>query len=260
MKLFYRKAGSGPPLLIHHGLFGSSDNWVRMMGQLSKHFTVIVPDERNHGRSPHSDRFDYTVLRNDAIELLQNEGLDHAYVAGHSMGGKIAMEMALYAPDIVKKLIVLDISPRAYPIRHEFIIRGLKSLKVESLKSRKDADEQLGRYIPEQRIRQFLLKNLARQGDGGFKWKINLKAIEENLRNIGKAQMPVHPVNVPALFIGGGNSDYITSLDEALIHQIFPTARIEILPGAGHWLHAEEQEKVYRLMTAFLLEAQLNHE
>jgi pimeloyl-ACP methyl ester carboxylesterase len=257
LKLFYRKSGNGPPLLILHGLFGSSDNWVSMMSMLKDHFTVIVPDERNHGRSPHSDRFDYEAMRDDALELLEAEGLKSAYVAGHSMGGKVAMEMAIQAPEAVKKLIVLDISPKSYPIRHEFILRGLKSMNLASIKSRQEADDQLASYIGEQRIRQFLLKNLTRQSDGRFKWKINLSAIEENIQNIGKAQFAEKPVKVPSLFIGGEKSDYITSEDENLIRRIFPVSRIVMVPGAGHWLHAERPDTVYRLITEFLLKTKL---
>lgn len=254
MKLYYRKTGTGPTLLILHGLFGSSDNWVSMAGQLSKHFTVIVPDERNHGRSPHADVFDYRTLRDDAIELLLSEGSDQAYVAGHSMGGKVAMEMAISAAEIVKKLIVLDISPREYPLRHQFILQGLNALDVGNMKTRQEADEQLAGYIQERHIRQFLLKNLARKKTGGFKWKINLPAIEAGLHNIGKAQTSEHPVTMPALFIGGKNSDYIDQVDKQQIHSLFTNARIEMIPDAGHWLHAEQPVKVYRLMTEFLLE------
>ena len=238
--------------MILHGLFGSSDNWVSMMGMLKNHFTVIVPDLRSHGRSPHSDAFNYQVLRDDAVELLKDLGIEEAFVAGHSMGGKVAMEMAIHTPGLVKKLVVLDISPRAYPIRHQFIIRGLNSIEIESLKTRQEADEQLARYIREQRIRQFLLKNLARQESGGFRWKINLPVIEKNLYHIGKPQSPDQPVPIPALFIGGKQSDYITPPDRELIHKIFPLARIEMIQGAGHWLHAEKPDVVYGLITGFL--------
>ncbi len=243
--------------MILHGLFGSSDNWVSMMSMLKDHFTVIVPDERNHGRSPHSDRFDYKAMRDDALELLEAEGLKSAFVAGHSMGGKVAMEMAIHAPETVKKLIVLDISSKAYPIRHEFILHGLKSMNLASIKSRQEADAQLAPYIAEPRIRQFLLKNLRRQADGSFEWKINLNTIEENIQNIGKAQSAEKPVKVPSLFIGGEKSDYITPEDETMIRRIFPISRIVMVPGAGHWLHAERPDMVYRLITEFLLETKL---
>ncbi len=254
MKLFYRKSGSGPPLLILHGLFGSSDNWVSIARQLSDNFTVIVPDERNHGRSPHSDIFDYNSLRTDAMEILQTEGYDQASVAGHSMGGKIAMEMAIYAPEIVKKLVVLDISPRKYPLRHQFILQGLNALDIGNIKTRQEADEQLSGYITDLHIRQFLLKNLARKKNGGFKWKINLPAIEANLHHIGEAQTSENPISTPVLFIGGKNSDYIGQTDKKQIHTLFSNAQIEMIPDAGHWLHAEQPEKICRLITKFLLE------
>ena len=253
MKLFYKKTGSGPPLLILHGLFGSSDNWVSIARQLSDNFTVIVPDERNHGRSPHSDIFDYNSLRTDAIELLQTEGYDQAFVAGHSMGGKVAMEMAIYAPEIVKKIVVLDISPRKYPLRHQFILQGLNALDIGNMKTRQEADEQLSGYIQNQSIRQFLLKNLARKKNGGFKWKINLPVIESSLLHIGEAQTSEHSISTPAFFIGGKNSDYIGQADKKQIHELFTNAQIEMIPDAGHWLHAEQPVKICQLMTKFLL-------
>jgi len=254
LKLFYRKTGNGPMLLILHGLFGSSDNWVSIARQLSDNFTVIVPDERNHGRSPHSDIFDYNTLRDDALELLHDTGIDQAYVAGHSMGGKVAIEMAIYAPEIVKKLVILDISPRKYPLRHQFILQGLNALDIGNMKTRQEADEQLSGYIQNQNIRQFLLKNLSRKKNGGFKWKINLPVIEASLHHIGEAQTSEHPISTPALFIGGKNSDYIGQTDEQQIHTLFSNARVEMIPDAGHWLHAEQPVKICRLIKNFLLE------
>ena len=174
MKLNFKKTGSGPPLVILHGLFGSLDNWFSIAKELVEHYTLYLIDQRNHGDSPHAEVWNYAVMVEDLKELLDAEGLGKVFLMGHSMGGKTVMNFAMKYPDRVQKLIVADIAPRYYPIHHQAILEGLNSLDLKSIQSRKEADEQLALFIPELGVRQFLLKSLTR-GSEGFAWKINLK-------------------------------------------------------------------------------------
>ena len=171
MKLNYKKSGSGPPLVILHGLFGSLDNWFSIAKELVEHYTLYLVDQRNHGDSPHAEEWNYAVMVEDLKELIDDEGLEKIYLMGHSMGGKTVMKFAVTYPERVEKLIVADIAPRFYPIHHQTILEGLNSLNLNQIKSRKEADDQLAQYIPELGVRQFLLKSLTRDSEG-FAWKI----------------------------------------------------------------------------------------
>jgi pimeloyl-ACP methyl ester carboxylesterase len=251
MKLNFRKYGEGTPLIILHGVFGSSDNWQTLGKDFSEHFTTYLVDQRNHGKSPHSDTFDYEVMAEDINELMSDEGLDRAFIMGHSMGGKTAMKFASLYPEKVEKLIVVDISPRFYPPHHQIILQGFRSVNLDQLESRKQADDEMAEVIHSVMIRQFLLKNLSRDNNG-FSWKINLDAIEANIGNIGKGLDEQEGYTEETLFIGGSKSDYITEADHADIKARFPKARIEMVDGAGHWVHAEKPRKLYELVVEFL--------
>lgn len=251
MKLHFRKYGDGKPLIILHGVFGSSDNWQTLGKDFSEHFATYLVDQRNHGKSPHSDTFDYDVMADDIRELMEDEGLDRAFIMGHSMGGKTAMKFASAHPEKVERLIVVDISPRYYPPHHQVIIQGFRSVDLAHLESRKQADEQMARVIHSFMIRQFLLKNLSRNGDG-FNWKINLDSIEANLENIGKGLDKNENFAGATLFIGGSQSDYITVDDHADIRSHFSNVTIEMVQGAGHWVHAEKPKELYSLVYEFL--------
>lgn len=251
MKLHFRAFGNGDPLIILHGVFGSSDNWQTVGKELSMRFKVFLVDQRNHGNSPHSDEFDYNVMADDILELMLSEGIDQAHILGHSMGGKVAMTFATRYPERVKKLIVVDISPRHYEPHHAQIFRAFRSLKLDMLKSRQEADEQMSYTIPEFGVRQFILKNLTREGDT-FVWKLNLDVIEKNADKIGEELAEDDWFNGHVLFIGGGNSKYIQESDHARIRQHFPNAIIKMVPGAGHWVHAEQPKTLTRFVTEFL--------
>lgn len=251
MKLFYRKTGSGCPIFILHGLFGSSDNWLGIAKVLSSHYTVYIPDQRNHGRSPHSNVWNYEVMAADIKSLVEAEGLKEIWVLGHSMGGKVAMELAIKYPGMLRKIMVLDIGPKSYPIRHRYIIDGLKSIDLSSITKRSEADKQLSEYIPSKPVRQFLLKNLERGNDGSFNWKINLDVIDQNIEVAGKPQTATIPVNNEILFLRGSQSDYILDSDLEQIQQLFPAAEFETIQNAGHWMHAEQPEAVMNAVKRF---------
>ena len=252
MKLHFKKFGSGDPILILHGLFGISDNWITIAKNLAKNYLVYVLDMRNHGRSPHTAAFTYSDMVEDVYEFLTDMNLRQVSIIGHSMGGKTAMSFALEYPHRLNKLVIIDISPRKYPIFHKNIIEGLLALDISSLNSRKDADVQLTEKISSRRIRQFLLKNLTRNDDGFFTWRINLPVIAENLSEIGAEIKSKSSFSNPTLFIRGGNSEYIGESDFQLIQNHFTNSEIITIPGTSHWVHSEAPEEVFKVIDAFL--------
>lgn len=251
MKLNYRKVGEGKPLVILHGLFGSADNWFSIARELDKEFTMYLVDQRNHGDSPHDDEWNYEVMVEDLKELLDEEALEKVYLMGHSMGGKTVMNFALKYPERVEKLIVADIAPRYYPVHHESILEGLNSLNLNTINSRKEADDALANYISEPGIRQFLLKSLGRDADG-FVWKINLPVITKNIENVGEALPEGESFEGPTLFLAGANSHYIQQKDLPEMLDFFPNYKLEFVQNAGHWLHAEQPHAVVEEIRRFL--------
>uniref|UniRef100_UPI004047F48E alpha/beta fold hydrolase n=1 Tax=Algoriphagus sp. TaxID=1872435 RepID=UPI004047F48E len=251
MQLNFKKSGSGPPLVILHGLFGSLDNWFSIAKELVEHYTLYLVDQRNHGDSPHSTEWNYGVMVEDLLELLDAEGLDSVYLMGHSMGGKTVMNFAVQYPERVSKLIVGDIAPRYYPIHHQVILEGLNALDLSQLQSRKEADDLLAPYIPELGIRQFLLKSLGRDTNG-FAWKINLSVITQHIEEVGKALDEETVFEGPTLFLGGANSSYIQEKDLPDMKRHFPNCTWISIPNAGHWLHAEQPQAVVAAMRKFL--------
>ncbi|MCP4460247.1 MAG: alpha/beta fold hydrolase [Cytophagales bacterium] len=251
MKLHFRSFGQGDPLIVLHGVFGSSDNWQTVGKELSARFKVYLVDQRNHGSSPHSDEFDYNVMTDDILELMLNENIEQAHLIGHSMGGKVAMTFAARYPDKVNKLIVVDIAPKYYEPHHARIFRGFRSIKLDQIKTRNEADVQMSHRIPETTVRQFILKNLSRDKEG-FIWKLNLDVIEQNAEQIGEALSEEDWFNGHVLFLAGTRSDYIQDEDLQVIRQHFPNAEVKKITGAGHWIHAEQPKSLVRLVFDFL--------
>ena len=250
-QLFFRTLGEGKPLVILHGLFGSSDNWLTLGKRYAEDYKVYLVDQCNHGQSFHDEEFTYESMAGDLNEFFDAQNLDKAHVLGHSMGGKTAMVFATTWPGKVDKLIVADIGPQSYPVHHATILKGLFAVKPESLTSRKEADERLAVHVPEMGVRQFLLKNLMRTGDG-FGWKINLDAIASQIEQIGKGLNQNTSYTQPTLFVRGSKSDYIKDSDINLIHSIFTSCQLATIEGAGHWLHAERPAEFFDLTIDFL--------
>lgn len=252
MDLHFRKSGEhGPTLMILHGLFGSSDNWQTLGRELANDFQVYLVDQRDHGRSPHSDAIDYQKMANDIQELIQREGLAEVNLIGHSMGGKTAMTFAQRFPELLNKLVVVDIGPRVYEDRHSFILEGVLSADLEQLASRKAVEEHLGAYIPEPGVRQFIMKNLYWVEDRKLGWRANFKLLKRDLSNIVASISPDR-VEVPTLFIRGGASDYILKEDIPAIKEQFPRSQFETVPFAGHWVHVQAPEDFLRMVRDFL--------
>jgi len=254
MELYFKKYGeSGPPLLILHGLLGASGNWHTLsQKRFSEHFQVYAVDQRNHGRSPHSERFGYAAMAEDVRDLIEREDLPPAHLLGHSMGGKTAMHAALRFPERVDRLVVADMAPRAYPPHHREILNALADLDLARHDERDSIDEALAERIPSKPVRQFLLKNLDYDSEGGYSWKMNLDAISASYENVNAAVESDTPFEGPALFVRGEQSGYVMGDDEDDIRALFPQAEIVTVEGAGHWLHADEPQAFAGTVMDFL--------
>ncbi|MDE0470569.1 MAG: alpha/beta fold hydrolase [Ekhidna sp.] len=252
MKLHFKTIGTGKPLIILHGIFGSSDNWQTLGKDFAKYANVYLVDLRNHGKSPHSDEFNYKTMVEDIVELLDDEGLEKVNLLGHSMGGKVAMYLAALHPEKIERLVVVDIAPKYYPPHHQQIFDGFHSVNLTTLKSRKDADEQMTAAIPNFAVRQFILKNLYRDTKGNFKWKLNIEAIEKGVKEVGTSLKADVSFEGHSLFIAGSKSDYIVDDDYQMIQSLFPHAEIITINGAGHWVHAEKPDELRESVLNFL--------
>lgn len=251
MKLFFRVNGEGKPIVILHGLFGSSDNWLTQAKLFSENYKVYTIDLRNHGQSPHHDEFTYAGMVDDLKAFFEEQNLSDVILIGHSMGGKAAMNFALAHPEFISHLVVVDIAPRFYDLEHYVIADGLAAIPVERISSRNEAEEILREYVSDSGTRQFLLKNLQRKAEGGFTWKINLPVIREQLANIGVDLQYEGDFNKPTLFIRGRHSSYVLDSDWPRIKQIFPHAKLETME-TGHWVQAEKPQEFVRLVTDWL--------
>jgi len=263
--LNFKKFGEGEPLIIMHGLYGSSDNWVSIARELMQYFSVYIIDLRNHGASPHLPEHNYNVMVNDLVEFMNDNEINRAIIMGHSMGGKVAMFFAAMHPERVKKLVVVDISPRSYEFDkgdrqiadHREILGALALLDLQYVKNRDEVNELLAKAIPSARVRQFLLKNIRRHKDKSFHWKINIDVLNQNLQSIliglEDEKDALGMFTNRALFIKGGNSNYIKNDDEVMIKEYFKNAQIATIQGASHWLHAEKPDELVSVVKSFIL-------
>lgn len=252
-QLYSRVRGEGFPILVLHGLFGSSDNLGSVATALASNYQTHALDLRNHGRSFHHEDMDYSSMAQDLLRYMDMNSLKEVIVLGHSMGGKVAMSLALLSPERIKALIVADISPVTYQAgRHDSIFKALFSLYETDIHSRAEADNYLAEHVEEPGIRQFLLKNLKPISGGGFELKLNLPAIKESYDNIMSGQFSESPYLGEVLFIAGEQSDYIKMEHKSHTLSLFPNAQMRIIPGASHWLHAEKPESFIRICERFL--------
>ncbi|MFH1119085.1 MAG: alpha/beta fold hydrolase [Bacteroidota bacterium] len=254
MKLFYRHFGEGRPIIILHGIFGISDNWVTLGKRLADKFSVYIPDMRNHGQSPHSPSFNYAAMADDLLEFIEDHGIENPVIIGHSMGGKVAMTFALEHPGLLEKLVVVDISPRKYPGRnvHFDMISAMMKVDFEVLHTREEVETMMVQSIPDKRIRLFVMKNLYRKTRHTFDWRLNLPAISANMDYIFEGIESSLKYPGPVLFVKGGKSDYIQDEDLRLILRNFPEAKLMTIASASHWVHADAPDELCRLFSLFL--------
>ncbi len=258
MELYYRKEGKGPVIVIVHGLYGSSDNWMNMGKKLAEDHTVYMIDQRNHGRSPFAGGNSYDDMKADLAEFFQKHKIEKATLLGHSMGGKTAMWFAADYPEKTEKLVIADIAPRDYLQHgdssqyhlHRNILMALMELDISRMKRRTDANDLLSKKIDDARIRKFLLKNITKdKSTRQYRWRLNVEVLYEYLDEIVGGvnrewfddRIPI--TGYPVIFIRGLNSNYITGEDIPQIREIYPDASVVDIPGAGHWLHAEKPDE-----------------
>ena len=254
MQLNFKKIGeTGKSIIILHGVFGFLDNWLTVGKHISDQgFQVYLVDQRNHGRSPHEGALDYPTFAKDLKEFLEQQSLSNPILLGHSMGGKTVMEYAVTYPDTYEKLIIADIGPKAYPIHHAKILKGLNAIRLEDIENRQQADDALAEYEPILAVRQFLLKNLYRKEEGGFGWRFNLPLLTSDMAKVGAAIVSDKPVETPALFMRGDKSDYILDEDWDDILKIFPNAKLETIENSGHWIQAEQPKAFVQSLLNFV--------
>jgi esterase len=252
MELFFREYGAGSPVVIVHGLFGFNDNWQTVAKSLGEKHTVYALDLRNHGRSPHVEEHNYPAIAEDIRDFLEKNWLFKTALIGHSMGGKAVMQFAFDFPEMVEKLVVLDMSPKkAANGGHDDIFEALFNVELDSLSSRSEAEAILSVQIPETGVRQFLMKNLTRNDEGGFAWKMNLPVLFREYPHI-LAAVSGDPFAGETLFVRGAKSDYILDKDWPAILNLFPQAKLETIAGAGHWVHADKPKELLAILHAFL--------
>ncbi len=255
MKLFFREYGTGKPMIMLHGLLGMSDHWIPAAKQFSNNFRVIIPDLRNHGQSPHSTDFSYEIMQSDIAELMHELNINTATVIGHSMGGKLAMLLALNHPEKVEQLIVEDISPVEYSAdeNHE-IIQAIGKIHLSAINNREELRQSVLKATPDPMLQGLISKNMTTGTDHPFMWKPDISSISDNLTNI--YSFPVSAEKnyyKQTLFIKGGNSPYIADSHMSTIHQFFPQAKISTVEDSGHWVHAEKPVEFFEACRAFLL-------
>lgn len=245
--------GSGKPFVILHGFLGMADNWKTLGTQWSESgYEVHILDQRNHGRSLHSDLFNYEIMAQDLKDYCDGHDLKNIILLGHSMGGKVAMQFANNFPTIIDKLIIADIAPKPYAPHHSDIINALQSVDFSTVENRNDVDTILSTRIPDLGTRMFLMKSLYRKDKNKFGWRFNLKVLAQCQEMIGAHSNYNNPIHVPTLFIRGGKSGYILDSDKVVIDYAFAKAQLTTIPNAGHWLHAEQPTLFYDAVTAFI--------
>jgi esterase len=264
MKLFYRKYGEGPPLIILHGLYGSSDNWATIAKNLEDSFTIYLPDMRNHGQSPHSDIHNYDSMRDDIYELAVDLKLKKFFLAGHSMGGKTAISFTLKWPEMINGLLIADISPfvnendsqSAYN-QHQTILTTMLSVDLSKITTRGEVERIIMEKIHSEKIRGFILKNLQRSSGNNFLWKLNASSLLNNLDKImqgidRESGLSQQITGFPVIFLKGADSDYLPESDYKDIRKVFPAAEFVVVANAGHWIHSDRPDEVIRNLKRLL--------
>lgn len=253
--LYSNIIGKGTPILILHGFLGMSDNWKSMGTKYAEEgFEVHLIDQRNHGRSFHSDIFNYDALVADVRRYMEHHSIRGAIVLGHSMGGKTAMLLACKHADRVSKLLVADIAPKFYPPHHQDIIDALNTINIRSIHSRKEAEEQLSKHLRNSAVRQFLLKNLYWADKEVLDFRFNLEVLSQKMEEVGENIGILDSYNGPVLFLRGDRSEYISDSDLPEIKRHFPKAELITIENAGHWLHAENPLQFFEKSISFIKE------
>ena len=264
MRLFFRKSGTGPPLIILHGLYGSSDNWISIAKSLTDIFTVYLPDQRNHGQSPHSQQHDYNSMKDDLHEMVLDNSIKKFFLAGHSMGGKTAMFFASQWPEMIEGLLVADISPfppdiqaNEFYLMHRTILEAILALNPAFLTKRTEVELLLSENISSEKIRGLIMKNLERTTSGSFRWKINASSLLANLDAImdglpRPSDQTSQITGFPVIFLKASDSSYIPESDYNDIYKLFPAAEIKTIKNSGHWINVDRPDAVIEGLLSLL--------
>ena len=253
--LFSKISGEGFPFLLIHGLFGMNDNLAMIARPLAEQFEVHCLDLRNHGRSPRAESMGFAEMADDLLAYMDANGIERAHVLGHSLGGKVAMQLALNHPQRLDKVLVADISPVDYLTGdHDAIFKAIKAVDLSVLKSRRDAELVLSEYLDDVLVKAFILKNLYRSESGQFDWRINVEVLQRCYSGMRSGIDSERCFGGEVLFLKGGHSPYIKDEHWPVIIRLFPNAELEVIPAAGHWLHAERTEEFNRAVLNFVLE------
>lgn len=256
MQLHFKTLGEGPPLIILHGLFGMGDNFQSVATELARKFRVYLVDQRNHGRSAHSEVFSYEALSEDLAEFFYTQRIGKTCLLGHSMGGKTAMHFTFQFPEMVDKLIVADMSPAARSItrQHLDVLNAMLVIDPNAYTSRAEIEKVLELILRPDKLRKVVMKNLYRTDDHSFAWRPNIAAINQNISEVFKGIAPPPAAShIPTLFLKGEYSDYILKEDEELINSMFSSVSFATIAGASHWLHADNPEDFVREVKQFLI-------
>lgn len=251
-ELFVKRTGDGPPALLLHGLFGAGGNLGALARDLQRAFTVHSVDLPGHGRSRTLPKLDLSSMADCVQRYLVQQQLEKVHLIGHSLGGKVAMQLALQYPDAISSLVVADIAPVGYCAHHDAVFAGLAAVSAQQCTSREQAAAVLHKYLPEPDVVQFLLNSLQRGDDGVYRWRFDVAGLRAAYPALLAAPQLQRPQRGPVLFIRGGDSDYIRDAHRAAIHAFFPAAVIETIPGCGHWLHVEQPQAFNGLVHRFL--------
>ena len=253
LELAYDQFGTaGPPVVVLHGLLGSARNWTGIARQLADTRRVFVLDLRNHGRSPWADTMSFDEMAEDVAAFIERDDIGPAAVIGHSLGGKVAMRVALTSAGLVDRLVVVDVAPVAYAHTFGPFVEAMQQVDLAAVRQRADAERQLERAIGDPAIRNFLLQNLIRT-EGGYAWRVNLEALAANMPELLGFPDPGDAVyRGPTLFVAGGRSPYIKPEHRPLIERLFPEAEHAVIEGAGHWVHAERPAEFLDVLRPFL--------
>ena len=252
MDLNFKSYGEGSPVIILHGLFGMLDNWQTLARTWAKDYHVILLDLRNHGRSFHADAMDYSLMATDVAETLEEMTIDECYLVGHSMGGKVALQLGVAFGSFPSSLSIVDMGMRQYTPHHTTILDALSTLSLDGVQKRSDAEDHLKQSIEDPGVRLFLMKNLTRKKEGGFMWKMNLPVIVDNYQNILATIKPEYEIEIPTLFVRGEKSNYIRDEDWDMIRNDFEDVTLETISNAGHWVHAEKPNELLEILAPWL--------
>jgi esterase len=252
IKLHSSRSGHGPPVVLLHGLFGAGNNLGALARALQDRYEVHSVDLPNHGRSQWLDEADLAAMAECLNAWILHHGLGSARLVGHSLGGKVAMQLALNSPRLVDALVVADIAPVVYPAHHDSVFAALDAVVDGQCSSRQDAARLMSRHISEEQVVQFLLASLQRGSDGIYSWRFNLEGIKRGYQAVREAPTASAPYAGPVLFIKGGDSDYIREEHRGPIVSQFPRATVKVMPGCGHWLHAQRPSLFNSIVGRFL--------